>query len=383
MPSAVSRLLPSVGFLIKASIGIAFFTIIAHHVDVASALQRIGRADLWPFLVATGLILFQHIFAARRWCAVVEGCGHRLPFRVALIAYLEANFFNQALPSTIGGDAVRLWRSCRAGLPFGPAAVGVLLDRAFGLVVLAALALIGGAALHAAPGGKQAGMTLVVAAIVIIAGAVVGGSLSTLCPWLQNWRFSRAAFWLSEGVRRVMTRPDTALATIGHSLVGHLITVVAFERLAASLGLSIGLDGALKALPALMLVAAIPLSIGGWGMRESAGVAILPILGLASSEDALALSLLLGLSLLLLGLLGGVVWLLDDDADLARLRDPRHGTGGEMSLARQELQVAETSDLAGRGDDPERGTSALSGALSGRKRAILAQAENERVMSAS
>lgn len=372
-PFTASRYMPSPGVLIKCAIGIALFTVIAQYVDVASALSRIGKADPWPFLVATGLILFQHIFSAARWCAVVEAGGHRLPFRKALIAYLEANFFNQALPSTIGGDAVRLWRSAQAGLPFGPAFVGVLLDRAIGLVVLAALALFGASALLSVAGGQQAGTTLNMAALVIIAGAVAGGSLSTLCPWLQYWRFSRGLYWLSDGVKRVMTRPDTAVATIGHSLAGHLITVVAFQQLATSLGLSIGFEGALKVLPAILLAAAIPVSISGWGLRESACVAIMPLLGLASPEESLALSLLLGVSLLLLGLLGGIVWLLSDTADMAQLRNPGHGTSESVSLERQLHRLAatvETSIVCARMSGQEVAT-----VLSNRKRAILAHAE--------
>ena len=256
-----------------------------------------------------------------------------------MLAYFEANFFNQALPSTIGGDAVRVWRASQAGLAVGPATVGVLLDRAFGLVALAALALFGAAALRSAPGGQQAGMTVGVTALVIIAGAMAGGALSTLFPWLRDWRFSRGIYWLSDGVMRVMTRTDTALATIGHSLIGHLITVVAFQQLAVSLGLSIGFEGALKALPAILLASAIPLSVGGWGIRESAGIAIMPLLGLASPDEALALSLLLGVCLLLIG-----CWedrlAVDDTADIARLRNPGQGTGQALSFGSRQHGMA-------------------------------------------
>jgi uncharacterized membrane protein YbhN (UPF0104 family)/SAM-dependent methyltransferase len=371
--STVSHYLPSIGFLMKAAIGIALFTIIAKYVDINSALGRIGKADLGTFLLATGLILFQHVFAAARWCAVVEACGSRLPFGKALLAYVEANFFNQALPSTIGGDAVRVWRSSQAGLAFGPATVGVLLDRAFGLVTLAALALFGAVALRSAPGSQPAGTTLGVAAFAVIGGAIAGGGLSTLFPWLRNWDITRGVYWLSDGVKRVMTRTDTAIATIGHSLVGHLITVVAFQQLAVSLGIAIGFDGALKALPAILLASAIPLSVGGWGIRESAGIAIMPLLGLASPDEALALSLLLGVCLLLIGLLGGIVWLLGDTANIAQLRNSGQGTGEALRFGSRQNELAGEVDtnIVSTITDQGDGVSALSD----RKRAILAHSE--------
>ena len=316
------RAMPSLGLLLKAAIGLGLFVFIAMRVDLGAAFAFLRRAEPWAFLTATLLILFQHVFAAQRWTAVLKACGQRLPARTAFLAYLEANFFNQAMPSTIGGDAVRLWRSCRAGLAFGPAAVGVILDRAFGLVVLALLALIGSAALWGTAGGHRTGVVLAIGALLIVAVAIAGGLLSTFAPALARWNYSRWLHSLSEGVRLVVTQPPLAAKVIGHSLIGHLITVVAFERLAASLGLPIGLEGALKALPAILLASAIPISIGGWGVREGAGVAILTGLGLMGGEQALALALLLGLSLLVIGLIGGVIWLLDDDASFAALRDP-------------------------------------------------------------
>ena len=371
--STFSQHLPSTGFLVKASIGIALFVVIAKYVDVDSALGRIGKADLGAFLLATGLILFQHVFAAARWCAVVNACGSRLPFRKALLAYFEANFFNQALPSTIGGDAVRIWRSSQAGLAVGPAMVGVLLDRAFGLVVLAALALFGAAALRSTPGGYQAGTTLGLTALAVIGGAVAGGALSTLCPWLRDRHVTRSIYWLSDGVKRVMTRTGTAIATIGHSLAGHLITVVAFQQLAVSLGLSIGFEGALEALPAILLASAIPLSVGGWGIRESAGIAIMPLLGLATPDEALALSLLLGVCLLLIGLLGGIVWLLSDTADIAQLRNSGQGTGQALSLEPRQNGMAGAVEANSESKVANQGN--VVSTLSDRKRAILAHSE--------
>lgn len=363
--AASGRVAPSLGLVIKAAVAVLLFYAIGRYIDVGEALQRIGRADPALFLLATGLIVFQHVFAARRWQIAVTAIGHHLPFASALTAYLEANFFNQALPSTVGGDAVRSWRAAGHGMGMGPAVVGVLVDRAIGLLALALLGTYGAWCLWWTPGGEQAGATLGAIIGLVVAGAIVGSLLSTLWPKLQTWPATRPLYWLSDGVARVFRVPRFASATLAHSLIGHLITVAAFERLATSLALDVDLRLALAALPAILLASAVPISISGWGVRESVGVVVLTALGLGAAE-ALALSVLLGLSLLVIGLFGGVVWLLAGNNTVAQSAIAGHeasqsvgerGSGGMASTVSEERP-----QLAANG-------------LSARKQAILAHAE--------
>lgn len=324
--SRITRLLPSIGLIAKLAIGALLFYVIGRYVNIAEAMTRIGKADPWLFLSGTGLILFQHIFAAARWQAVARAIGHRLPLASALVGYLESNFFNQALPSTVGGDAVRAWRAARRGMGLGPAVVSVFVDRALGLLVLALLAAFGAAQLYRSSDGRQAGMTLFAIIGVVLIGAVTGAVLSTLLPRLKDFPLTRPLYWLSDGVARVARSPSLALAALGHSLVGHLITVLAFDQLAGSLGVPLGLSVALAALPAILLASAVPISISGWGVREGVGVTILTLLGL-DSASALALALLLGLSLLSIGLMGGVVWLLTGNDGVAPPGKDGHDAG--------------------------------------------------------
>ena len=73
-----------------------------------------------------------------RWMAVINANGHRLTFKTALRFVLIGHFFNQALPSSVGGDAMRVWCAYRAGLVFSTAAKTVIIDRLFTLVSLLA-----------------------------------------------------------------------------------------------------------------------------------------------------------------------------------------------------------------------------------------------------
>jgi uncharacterized membrane protein YbhN (UPF0104 family) len=98
---------------------------------------------------------------------------------------------------------------------------------------------------------------------------------------------------------------------------GALITsalLVPFFIIAACYVLAIGLEVQLSVLDAFVLVplvifsSATPISVGGWGVREGAMVAALSLAGI-TSDKALAISVLLGLGGLMVGLFGGLVWL--------------------------------------------------------------------------
>ena len=323
----------------KIAIGAATFWLIARTTNLGEAIRQLGNVHFAPFSVAVGLLLIQHIFAAQRWRLVSRANGHALPFREALIGYVEANFFNQALPSTIGGDAVRVLRAHRSGQPFGIAIVAAFVDRAIGLLVLALLAIAGAAVFWMTPGAERTGQTLAASIAFVVAGAIVGGSLSTLFPTLGNHKATRALYLLSDGVARLVRHPKLAGAALAHSLIVHLFSIAAFQQLAASLNLSLDLWGACVAMPVILLASAIPLTIGGWGVREATGTLILAHLGL-TGENGLALSLLLGLALLVLGLIGGIVWLLyglDRSAGAAAA-----GTGDVMSLLVESSSVEES-----------------------------------------
>src|SRR3984893_16836405 len=84
----------------------ANFSDLASRIDVAS-LGWLGLA-----IAATFLQIFIGVL---RWRIVSAECGPPLPIRQAMRYNLIGAFFNQTLPSSIGGDAVRLWLVARAG----------------------------------------------------------------------------------------------------------------------------------------------------------------------------------------------------------------------------------------------------------------------------
>src|SRR5882724_1383340 len=106
-------------------------------VDLATALARINQINAGWILVAIAVTLLQILLGALRWRKITALCDAPLSAPQALRFNLIGSFFNQTLPSSIGGDAVRLWLVSRTGAGWRSATYSVLVDRAIGLIALA------------------------------------------------------------------------------------------------------------------------------------------------------------------------------------------------------------------------------------------------------
>ena len=102
---------------------------------------RNGCSESRPawFALATAIFLVQLVIGALRWRAVLDAIGAPLPFARAVRFFFIGAFFSQTLPSSVGGDAVRIYKTWRAGLTLGAAVNGVMLERIAAVVALVAL----------------------------------------------------------------------------------------------------------------------------------------------------------------------------------------------------------------------------------------------------
>jgi uncharacterized protein (TIRG00374 family) len=88
-------------------------------------------------MLAIGIALLQIAFSALRWREITGECGAPLTTAQVLRFNLIGSFFNQTLPSSIGGDTVRILLVRRTGTRWRAAAYSVFIDRAIGLIALA------------------------------------------------------------------------------------------------------------------------------------------------------------------------------------------------------------------------------------------------------
>ena len=124
---------------------------------------------------------------------------------------------------------------------------------------------------------------------------------------LRRWPLTRHLAAAAEIAVAILRSPRLSVAVFVPSILVHVLTGVAAWCAARAIGFEISLASLLFLVPPLMLIAVVPISIAGWGVRESAMIAAFAYAGLPQS-DGLALSLLFGVGNLTLGIIGGLIW---------------------------------------------------------------------------
>ncbi|MBI3507447.1 MAG: flippase-like domain-containing protein [Proteobacteria bacterium] len=292
-------------FFLKVAVSLGLIAWLAARIDLAPLAARFAAAD--PAWIAAALAVFasQLVVAALRWSRIQDAMGAPLGDRVSLELALIGQFFSQTLPSAIGGDAVRAALAAKRGMPAARAASGVLVDRGTALVVLVVLVGIClplTARLVPDPAfiGLLAALVAATAAGVGFVFAVERLVLGRLAPG-RVVGFVRA---LAADLRAALVRPGI----VALAVVVHLGVIATVALLARALSVDAGFASCLVLVPPIVLLTMLPVSLAGWGIRESAAVAGFALVGVPAA-DALALSVAFGLVQIAAGLPGLVLWL--------------------------------------------------------------------------
>ena len=282
-------------------------------IDLGKTLRVIADANPWYLLVALALMIVTILPMAWRWQLLLraKGVDEHIPWLTR--AYFVSYAAGQILPTSVGGDAVRIYETARRHPGQGDtAAATVLLERAIGGAATLLLAAIG---FLLAVGHYDVGAYLWIEAFFVVATIILGFLL-----------FSRRARPLLKLGRPVLAwvRLDKLVARVYHAMhsyrdhVGVLFTVFfvtlgvqAIRVLAVWLsGKAVGIDLSPRPYyvmgPLLFLVMLVPFTINGFAVRESFFVSFLGKVGV-SPDQAFAAGFLFFLLTILMAVPGALI----------------------------------------------------------------------------
>src|SRR5579863_1979823 len=173
---------------IKVLVSVALLFLALRKANFSDLASRIDLASAGWIGLAIAMTFLQIFIGVLRWRIVSEECGAPIPIRQAMRYNLIGTFFNQTLPSSIGGDAVRLWLVARSGAGWRAATYSIFVDRAIGLIALAVIivaSLPWSYHLIRNPDGRSALLLVDFAALASGAGFLILGVLPF--PWLKQW----------------------------------------------------------------------------------------------------------------------------------------------------------------------------------------------------
>jgi uncharacterized membrane protein YbhN (UPF0104 family) len=297
---------------VKLSLSALIVWYLFDKVDLGAAWQRGKGIDLAMLSIAVIFMVAQVGVATWRWMAVIKAMEAPLGFAGAFRIMFIGLFFNLVLPSSVGGDAVRMWKARKAGLSLSESVNSVMLERLITVLGLVFLVVITEPLLFSRINDTMALLTFPALAICGIAGTIFLMYLDRLPESWRRWKLVRGLGMLAADTRKLFLHPGYAAKALGISMFGHAnISLIAWI-IARGLNIDITIIDCLVLIPPVMLITTLPISIAGWGVREGAMVAILGFVGVAA-DASLVLSVIFGLVSTVACLPGGVIWLISSD----------------------------------------------------------------------
>jgi len=273
-----------------------------------SRLNLDWNAHTIAWMASAALVTFAGVvLSAVRWQKVLAALDLKARVPTLLRHHLAGLFVSSFLPSTVGGDVLRVSRLSAANGETPGTFASVVLERLTGWLVLPVITLI---AFAINPGlfgaDRNARFALLIALSTLGLLAVVlwaaghprlGGRLTSNAGWK---RFTGAVYL---GVDRLRHRPGDLASVLATGFAYQLAVVLAAYLAAEGLGLNLGPTALLAFVPAVAIVQVLPITVGGLGVREGAFALFLVPLGVPE-EKALTLGLVVYALNLIVSLMG-------------------------------------------------------------------------------
>ena len=304
-----------IGMAIKCLVTALLLWVAFRTVDIAAVASLLSSLNPWWALVAlllTGLII---LFDATLLSSVIRLFSRRMPFGTAMLYSVVGWFFSNVAPSTVGGDIFRGVQLSRVGMPVGTAVRIILAVRVLSFITLVGVIAAGlpiALGLLKEPRDELLMITLLASGIGVIAALFVLAHIRLRVPRLERWAFFQKLLTVAGDFRLLLTPSHGIASAWAAALAQHLLRVGVLAALATGLGLDIPLATLFAFATAALLMAMVPISFGGWGIREIAFVYLLGAAGV-SAEAALSLSIAFGLLRVLMGVIGGLAWVVAND----------------------------------------------------------------------
>ncbi len=302
---------------LKVLIALVLIGTIISRVNLDDVWVAFSRANKWLILSAFFLYFVGLCIIASRWKLLLAVQGVTASFSVLVKSMVVAVFFNNFLPSTIGGDAMRAYDTWKMGGGKTQSVSIIFIDRLLGIFTLFMFALLAllltSHSVSFVPNFKLWVLFAVLAGIAAI--YVLFFKAAVIRRYLHTENQESAGI-----LKRILLKvfdvfavyngkPGVLSTALILSVLLQLNVILHYYLLALSLSIDIPFSAMFIIIPVAIVVMMIPVSINAIGIRELIFVALFGLYDV-SSADALAFSWMSFILITLLGVIGGVVFML-------------------------------------------------------------------------
>jgi uncharacterized membrane protein YbhN (UPF0104 family) len=319
--SSTGRLIRWAGTLVSSGL---FIWLLAHQ-NWSETWRSLSHTPLWLVPLVFLLYFSAIMINTLRWTTLLRAQRIGIPFLDLLRIFITGAFASNFLPSTIGGDTVRIVSLTRYQVSWTLSVASVVVDRL--LNVLAMFTILPFS--YGVFGSPAATLVepstlkdLLKDSSIASWSPLLLGSVRVSGSWIAKWRV-RLSDWfgrLWEILQKWLQTPRSLVIAFTFSWLSSFVVFVAVWILARGLDISISLIQVMGAMALTYLVSLLPISINGYGIREIAVTALYMQIG-ATLEQASTLAVVTRF-VLLIETLPGALWLsssVTSQADVEKL----------------------------------------------------------------
>jgi len=296
------------------SVSLIVFLVKTQFKDIRSALEIIKSVNK-PLLI---LSLSTHIFGiwitAVRWNTLLGTQKVKLGTTTLTLTVLIGFFFNNFLPTSIGGDVFRTYDAAKkANIPIETSASIIIVERFSGIISASTYAIIALFLGFTAIGNQSFIIPVIIFFItcIIIAFIILNPSILRLNKLINRIKFLKKVkqklaniyftFLSFKKFKWVLVR------VLIYSFLLQFAVILNYFLAAKSLGINLNLTAFIFIVPVVTIIAMVPISIGGIGIRENTLVFIMTAMGVGSEQAAIC-ALLIFLMLIFIGIIGVIIY---------------------------------------------------------------------------
>ncbi len=285
------------------------------NIDIKSIVKSLESVNFLWLLLALSTHAVGKVLGGYRWKILLSAQGMRIPLPVLVSSLMVGGFFNNLLPTTVGGDAVRAYDAARySGETLTSNVATVITERVLGVLalsILGVLALIFGFWQDANISSYLVVIMIILSlsliAFILLFNRVIGTKIVRILQSLGFARFGSEFIAGFETFQVLAISRKALLTAFALSSLLQLNVVLHYYLISLSLDLNISLLYFFIIIPIALVVLLFPFSINGIGLRENIYVILLARIGVLAS-DAVALSWLAFGMLVLQGVVGGILF---------------------------------------------------------------------------
>jgi len=296
------------------SVSLIVYLIGTQFKDPQNILDILKTANIYLLLLSLSTHIFGIWITAVRWKTLLDTQKAGLGARTLIVSVLIGFFFNNFLPTAIGGDVFRAYDASKKGkIALGTSASIILVERFSGIVCAGVYAIAALFLGFTAIGNQSVIIPVVIFFVlsIILAFLIINPSVLKFGRLFDRFRiFRNLKEKLSDVYRTLRSFKEYKMALVKiliYSFLLQFAVILNFYFAARALGIDLSLTSFIFMVPVITVITMLPISIGGMGLRENSLVFIMVALGAANDKAALC-SLLIFTMLIIVGIIGGITY---------------------------------------------------------------------------